>query len=404
MTTAIEVEQFGKLLGVLFDRVNETIENSIQQTESAGVDLEIEAGREIALAIEGVKNRYKESLDYTLDRVSVEAKKAFNQLDTMVQSFEKMERDELDDLKSRAQQLANTLPFSKKEPQLTRVEPQYLVLGKTASVVVRFVGNFVWSGKKGFEPSLKMQDLDCRLIQSTTQKLEFEIPRSLMKGQAYQYGYQLGHLKVPYDDGWVWSHRNEFDYKVGLGLLPLSPGKITVEYATKRQETVTRNQDSRYFKENGNDYYPQHWHTKVETVYPAKGWQIDVTKAASLKVFHEHGNHQQSIESVTPTAITCKVGLYCKSGSDIGIFHFCVNYYECQEKTVVDIREEEVKLQWGDSAVLTPKEGETVSRVRFSAFDGSKQEFSGPDQSRLYLKVGAEADGSWKIWAEAPKE
>lgn len=389
----------------LLDKVNHTIEDSIQTGESSAIDIELEAGREISLAIEGAKNAFEKELKETTDKVSATAKKTLDQLSTIVDKFEKGNAEAIKDIRTSTQQVVNALPFSSKQPQVTSIAPNALVPGSTAQAVVHFLGNFFYAAKEGFTPVLKLSDRVCTLTNSTTQCLEFSIDSDLIQNaHADKFARLQGNLQVFWDDGWVWSHKAENNYRIGLNILPNSPGKITVEYASHKKDWISQAVQSPYYIENGNNYYPQRWHTKIETIYPAQGWMIDVTKPPALVAFHEHGKHQQSIESVTPQQIAVKIGLHCSEGKDIGIFHFRVDYTVTQEVTNTTKRTEDVSLKWGDSLLLTPNDDEEISRIVFNSFNGSHQEFVGPDLSNPYLKLASQGNGVMKIWAEIPKD
>ena len=255
------------------------------------MELEIEAGEEISRAIEQAKNAYQSELNKTIDKVSVAAKKSFDQLKSMVQAFEKDTGEGLNKLMVDAQQLANTLPFANKQPQLSSVKPRYLViddLAKTSFVV--FKGNFPYTAKIGFEPSLTFTDKPCYLVDSNTQSFTFQIPHNAFSDvDPTKYGYKTGQLRVPFDDGWIWSHKNEFDYRIGLGALPQIAGK-TVEYVAKGTERNSEETLSANYHYDGNSWYPTHWHEEDLHVYPKPGWTIDMSKAPVIVDFHRaHG-------------------------------------------------------------------------------------------------------------------
>ena len=395
---------FGSLLDGLFSQVDDTIQQALQNAKDAGVELELEAGREIALAIENAKNAYKDSLDYTIDKVSVAAKNAFDRLSSMVDKFQKTTGNELKDLEIQAQQLLNTLPFSSKQPQLSNVTPRYIVVDDVArDSLVTFKGNFPYSAKAGFEPSLDFSGNKCLLVDSNTQSLTFQIPPSAFKdAPKNQYSYKTGNLQVPWDDGWVMSHKTEFDYKVGLGALPQTAGTGSAEYVAHDIQHNAKAVSSQAFNLDGNNWYPEHWHTVDTPIVPEQGWTIDLSKPPSLVVVPIHGKHKQEIVSVAPNQIVVRVELYCKEGHDIGIMQFRVDYNVYQDVPIEKKRVENFVMNWKDSLLLVPQKNETISKVIFNDYKGTHQEYGAPTLDGI-LQIEAEGNGSWKIWAEPPQ-
>lgn len=396
---------FGKLLDGLFDRVDDAIQQAVQEAKIAGIELEINAGAEIALAIENAKNAYKESLDYTIDRVSKEAQAVFNNLSSMAEKLTVATKDELQQLQIQAQQLVNSLPFSSKQPQLSSIKPRYIIPTETQSSMVTFKGNFPYSAKPGFKPTLNFGGVDCYLVDVTAQSLVFQVPQKIFTDHSLErYTFTTGKLQVPFDDGIIFSHKTQFEYQVGLGSLPQLAGKGSVEYVNKVQERQTSRVASPTYNFNGNDWYPEHWHEKLQEIYPPAGWKIDVTKKPDLVVAHRHGDHKQEIIAITPDKIVVKVGLYCKSGEDIGIVDIRVDFDTYRDMTIEKKRKEDFVMNWKDSKLLEPQGSEIISKVVFDDYKGTHDEFAGPDLQRSILKLEAEANGKWKIWAEAPKD
>jgi hypothetical protein len=404
--TTASAPTFGGLLGGLWDQVNGTIQQAADDLKNAGLELEMEAGKEIGLAIENAKNAYKDSLDYTMDKVSKEANDFFNRLNGMVQKFQNQIDSDMADLKVEAQQIVNTLPFASKQPQLTSITPRYVVVDDVAKVSrVTFNGNFPWSATVGFEPTLSFADKQCFLFNKTTQSFTFEVSNAAFaKENKEMYAFSTGKLVVPWDDGYFWSHKTQFEYQVGLGALPQIAGKVEVEYVDKGSDRATQGKSSPPKFYDGNQWYPEHWHTEHLDIYPDPGWLIDVTKTPNLIAQHVHGDHKQGIISVTPDKITVEIGLYCKSGEDIGKVWVHVDFSQWQYQPFEHKRVETYEINWKDDELLKPQGHEVISQVTFKAYDGSTQKFAAPDNSyRSVLKINAEGDGVWKIWAEAPR-
>lgn len=398
----------GKAFEGLFDQVDSTILNAVNAAKKAGLELEMEAGRQIGMAIENAKNAYEDSLEITVDKVSKEVKAVFDQLESMVQTFQKETLDEIQNLKVKAHELVEKLPFASKQPRLSRVSPQYVVIDSVArNALVTFEGDFSWVAETGYTPTLSFKDRRCFLFKSTTQQLTFEVPKEVFQApNNSKYSYVSGNLQVPWWHSWlvVLGSKKTSNFRVGFGALPLSPGKITVEYESQRTENITQIRKTPKKPYNGNDWYPEHWHEIIEHYYPSPGWKIDISHMPELIAQHKHGKHNQKIKGYTANDITLEVNLYCKHGSDIGVVDIEIQFQEIKQQTVKEIRIEDVNLNWGDSVVLQPKDGEVISRLIFDSYNGKHQEFSAPDMLSSVLKVKSEGNGKWKLTAEIPKD
>lgn len=395
-------------LGGLFDQVNNTIDQAAQAFKNAGMELEIQAGQEIQMAIERAKQLYEKELDNTIDKVSKQAKISFDELDSIVQKFQVATQGDLDKLALQAQQLANSFKFSSKQSQLTSLKPRYLVVGDVAQAsLVTFKGNFPCSSTPGFEPSFEFGGRKCVLVDKSTQTLTFQVPHDAFNVKNDQYTFTTGMLHAPWDDGLIWSNKKECSYQVGLGALPQIAGTGTVEYEAK---VTQRHYDHKTTDEvvyNGNKYYPEKWHTVYAHINPKPGWLIDTSKPPILHVRKIHGDnsdHREEIISVSDTDITLKIGLYCKSGEDMGIVGVQVEFDQYLDQVADQKRTETFEVNWKDSRLLEPQGTEVISSVKFDDYKRTHQEFAGPDLTSSVLKIEAEGNGKWKIWAEPPRE
>jgi hypothetical protein len=295
-------DPFGNLLDDLFHRVDKSVKSKIDDADAA-IDLKIQTAEDLGLAIENVKNAYKDSLECTIDKTSSAVQEVFNKLNDMVQKFETQE--EMSQLMDEAQQLVSNLSFSSKQPKLSSLS-RYLVIDDATNHVslVTFKGNFPYSGTQGFEPSLTFSDHKCHLVKSDHQSFTFHVPQGIFKEfPRTHYSYQIGALQVPWDAGWFLSHKTQFDYKVCLGALPQTAGKGSVVYLSEQE------------------------------------------------------------------------------------------------------RVEDFEMNWKDSKLLEPKANEKVSKVFFTDYKKVKQEYGEASIDHQHiLQISVEENGSWKIWAEPPKD
>lgn len=226
--------------------------------------METIAGQQIGIAIQNIKEAFSEELAKTTDKISAAAEKNLAQIRNMIQILEGDSKELLAEVDADAQQLVNSLPLGSKRPQLKAVHPQYVVINSQSdTVLVKFSGNFPWSSDPKYPVSLSVNDQPCSALQTTTQELAFRVPTtSLDAATKDKCSYIMGKLQVLWDNGWIFSHKKTAQYKIGLAVLPLSPGRITAYYASTYQY-------------NGNDHYPQRWVTIPLHVPPEAGWKLD---------------------------------------------------------------------------------------------------------------------------------
>lgn len=405
---SVSIPLLGNILDGLLESVDRSIEEAINSARNAGLDLEIEAGRQIGIAIENAKNAYKDSLDHTIDQAGKAIQEQVEQLKSMVQDLQNKVTEELEKLESKTQQFILSLPFANKQTQLSRVQPRYAVIADGAPKVhFKFEGVFYYSASAGFEPTLSFGDQVYAPVSTTTQSLEFEIPTgSLISNEddaMTKNSYASGILSAPWDNGWIWSNRVESTYKVYLGALPLSPGKIQVEYTAKKIVTVTKHFVSGTIDAWADKHYPKKWVVIENTTYAEAGWQI-CSEARAVIHAGAHGNHDNPIVSRRErTFVISQVGLAAFDGKHMGRVSYHVEFDEAQEQTHITKRVEEIKLKWGDSCIIEPNEDEEVSKFIFDAFaDGSHNEYAGPTLDNPYLKISAE-HGKYRLSAEVPK-
>lgn len=398
----------GDLLNGLFDQVNDQIQRALNAAQDAGSALLIQAGREVAIAIENARNAYQSSLQYTVDKLDKSINQHVSDLQSMLQKLQQGTADSLKDLEQNATQLVLALPFSSKQTQLRTVMPHYVVASNgQPSVRFTFEGVFYWSATKGFEPKLTFGNTQYSPVATTTNSLTFEVPVSAIivdQGAALnKCTFAVGTLSAPWDNGWVFSSRAESTYKVLVGALPLSPGKIDVELTAQRTERVTKQFISAQTQAWGDDAYPRNWVTKEFRFPLDAGWTV-LPGTQRLEVLQgAHGSHKETISVEGGNTLVVKVELCAKSGKLMGRIDFKAHCTQYQDVTQLDKRVKPIVLKWGDSVVVEPNQGEAVSKITFDSFDGVHSEFAGPSLDNPYLAVASQ-NGKYVLTATVPKQ
>ncbi len=349
-------------------------------------------------------------MDKTVDKASALAQGVLGKLQAMVEEFEAGEAEVVRGLAGRAQLIVNTLPFSSKMPQLMQVNPRFVVVRKDKAMTrLHFEGNFPWSAKRGFEPSLMLGDMPCPYSSSTTTRLVFDMPvASFLDRPGQSFSCAKGKLTVPWDSGWMRSHREEWDYHVEIGALPLMAGLVRVNYGsmeTKKEEEVTKH----FFSYNGNMWYekghPDRWHTVTQLLTPRKGWEIETSRPPTIDYDTgdcTQGQHEEGFRGLSPESVVFETKLFVGRGHGMGHVQGRVLLPETRTVSHEMTRQEEFELRWGDLKLLKPNDGERVSSVEFHCFDGTVQKFGTPSLRHGVLKSQFDQDGRWEIWATPP--
>lgn len=388
---------YSGLLGSVFDgfldRVDQSIQGAINSAEKAGENLIADAGREVYVAIENAKNAYKDSLKYTVDTLSKAVLLNLDAINSMVQDLESKNADLINKLVGQAQQLINSLPFASRQPQLTFVMPRYAAIGANSTAVhYKFSGNFVDASRDGYAPTFFLNDQPAYCVGHETQRLEFMVSVGAIKDPAKdKNSYNIGTLNISWDNGWIFSNKTSDQFKVYLGILPLSPGKFTVEYAKSNQVAQRKHHVSEKDKEWGDNDYGKgtSWVTRKDTFYPDSGWQIDVnTVSDPILEPGAHGSHTQEVSKKTKDFVEVTVGLAVNDGKHMGRIEFHEEFDETQNQTVVSKRTQDLPMGWGDSKVLESNDpSETFSKLSVTLFDGTQVEFAGSNSDNAYVHV-----------------
>jgi hypothetical protein len=186
----------------------------------------------------------------------------------------------IDKTTASVQQIANTLPFAGKEPQVTKVSPAYVVPKDSAlsnDLEINFLGNFPTSSQKGYEPYLKAGGQTFQ-AHNTTQKLTFLVPQGALFGNTAPQANRLQFTNVSLVLPWqadrflgLLHARREDHFDILIGSLPASPGTITVHHTTTGsapdfKDFCSGNYHQCSTRECGNnDDKDHHWLTTPDT-------------------------------------------------------------------------------------------------------------------------------------------
>lgn len=413
-------------LGGLMDDVENTMNSIIQNAENATINVEMEAGRQLAMAIQNAKNAYQESLQMTVDKVETAIQDRLKQLDGMVQTFQAKNMDFIKKMAQDVQIFINSLPFSKLNPQLKEASPKYVVVDSTSpNLRVNFSGNFPCSADPKYPPTLTFNNKPFMKIDSTTLSFTFEgsvdalFPNST-NSPTDKYAYSVGKLEIPWDntENLPWYKRalgytdtKTYEYNILENALPLSPGRITAIYTSSQNgDPIRKRYVSDTISENASHAYQKGrcGYSDVHrfTFNPDPGFKV-ILGTQVLRVHPgAHGNHHEFIDGVSEMGVNARIEMDVCSGKHMGIIDFHVEFDEIKPTTVEKIQQVPVNLKWGESQVLPIKDANNgrLIKVVFTSFDGLNNEFgTNTDLSNRFIKIYNQGD-SLKLEAPPPAD
>ncbi len=404
LTVTTTTPVISSILDSLQKKIDSSIQSAISAAENAGMNIEIEAGRQVAIAIENAKLAYQDSMEKTLDKVNDTIRNSINALSSMVQDVQDKNDKTLHEIEQKATEWIMALPLAGWQPQLTKVRPKYVVITPTVhQSMVHFNGLFKYAANPKYMPTLELGPTTYKPENTTNQELGFTV--NISNGLMDKCAYTVGTLKVPYENGWIWSDVKTSEYKVWLGALPLLPGKINVYYTSTVIDKATKHIVSGTIKAWADKDYPAQWVTKTFTVYPERGWYV-IPSSVTGPFVHPgaHGSHSTpAIKSIDPNQIVTEIGLSAIDGKHMGRVEYHVEFDQVQDVVVKHSRQEAITLPWRDSKVIEPQKGEEVSKIAFDAFNGHHYEFAGPDLSNPFLKIRF-VNGKYQLSAEVPSD
>ena len=193
----------GLTLGAALSKLMDKVNDAITAARNSGDTLEIDAGRQAALAISNAQNAYQDSLNKTFDdHLDPTIRGTVNQLQTVVTGITSGVQTTVAQAELSAQQIVNGLPFRQHEPQLTSFTPNFVVPSTSDyPVVVHLKGNFEFAAQSAFTPELTISGKDYFPVTATTQELVFHIPVSVFRN-ASSTGYEAqdAEVKVPWQE------------------------------------------------------------------------------------------------------------------------------------------------------------------------------------------------------------
>lgn len=383
----------GLTLDAALGKIADRVDSSIEKAGTVANGVVIRAGSEVWAEIENLRTAAKDVLDKAVKDLNSTLTQQLAQVSSDANALERRTAQDAQRVVMLAQGVANTIPFSKTQPQVTSLGPNYAIFDPSApqtEILLTVNGNFFDSALSGFAPSLNIGN-DASLIspiEVTTTHMMFRIPSRLFAPSA-RNPFPLVKLPitVPYKQrGLIFSSRKEAHFTAALIGLPLSPGRITVTTTTSsdvvHRDAISTPQDNIQSDRDDHD---------EDRCGPNESRTIDPSSVA-IHLDHIEGSTwtQHPVRLNNPSVCwhfrTEHHGL---GTSDKLWFHF--TYFVTYSTPQVVNNTQTFDLKWGDSKVINAPAGQV--NITFNGFDGSSQQFVASNHDNRYLDISAEGGG-----------
>jgi hypothetical protein len=401
----------GAALGVGLNALGAKINEAIERAIGGGLLLEIQAGGQVAVLIQQAQAAYQSDLDLTYSRLSAAEQMTVNNIYSVADQFLTNAATQAKTIEARAQQISNSLPFSKTFPQLTQFGPSFVKQDQRAPIRLSLVGNFVDVARGDNNAFAIVSGGKLPNSTKTTQELTFEIPIAAIKTASTQITYNPIGIQIPYDKNtFLWfSHGEVANFSIPLAVLPTTFGTVKIDVTTTapgtEQQTFTTGEMA---QESGDDDIKcggEHADLAVHSVPADPGWTI-IPSTAHWIVTWSQG--KQGVDedwwlssncSTSTTACMCVSTEHHGRGTS-GKVHFRIQYAAQRPVNRSTVASSSDLISWGTQKVYTIPTGGTWKGA-FDRFDGKHIEFAGPYSDQL---VHITTVGNNVVVATAPFE
>lgn len=383
-------------LGVAVKQLSDELQQAIENAKNAGLNLEIEAGREVAISIENFKNAYASSLDLTFKKLDVTAANQFESLKGLTDQIQNQTVLSITDITSRAQQIVDALPFRSHQPHLRTFSPTYIVPSShNYDVTVICSGNFDNAGSPEDRPSLVVGEHKY-IGGGGNQSIEFHIPISIFMGlsgiQQNKFGYVKCELSVPWEDKYLmlFPSRKVDTYDLYIGSLPKQPGQIALIRTTDaflHKDSVIIGTPPFYqssCSDGGNN-------DKDDVPYilrPTPGWTF-VKGSSSIAAVPGRSQGDFSFAHISDEGNQVQYNVTTHHhgfrGGPSGCLAFTISLKESIDIPYPKFDTIPYNINWGDSKTIDLPVGKW--KVQYFSFDGSTNEFAGDDNTNPFIQI-----------------
>ena len=413
-------------MGIGLTQFASKLSDLLSQAQAAGQILEVEAGGQIAAAIDQAKGNHSNELNLTIDKVSAKARETFNTLQSIMNDFEHHVYTDARDITRRANGVIHNLPFTKHFPQLFGWTPTYTTQAATTvqlrsrnwnmpknsatiqsadrnknlavtqaanneNIILALDGDFYDLPRKRFNATIEINSFKATNATKTNTDITFEIPKSALVSSSNAVKYNYAKIEIPYRKrAFLFFYKKDVaEFKVPIVTLPKNIGTLQMTTTTHTPSVLRQSFTSSERVQRSDDddiICGEHADLAIHCTPPDAGWRV-VPSTVSYPIIRSEGQEGNDWFAVQTIVIfnTCISFLQDISFWESGKLWFNIIY--TAEKDVVTDQPQTttIDINWEGNKVFEVPNGATWTGT-FTQFDGKVLTFGGP-LNNTYLKV-----------------
>ena len=381
----------------LSEYIAELEQRTIQAVDFAGAGVKvntIKAGAALALAIGCMSVAMTNDHDEMLKDLSKRQIENLNQLTDLLTQLEK--NSNLSNLPTYCSELTASLEIAENLPVLHQASPDFLVpAGKDVSWLLTGKFTEILSDNPFLQPKIsfyeeqtiekgsgkkthKTSTVTILPLEQNTDSMLFAIPVEYLP-KADGLGYAVAKLEIPYEYKKGFKKRERTaTYTVIMGLVPASPGSISLSYRTSSQTESTEQQRTKTYIQHATN-------GDLSETYCVPATEGLVTGSEKLVVEWSDGakDRDWSFYRQNSAKGNCfVVETFYDSGGHSGKLNFHLVYDTKQQNTQSSSDSESAVLNWGEKRSFTiPSSADW--NISFNSYNGKISTITKATQSSL---------------------
>lgn len=230
-------------VGACTDGLEEQVKEIIREAQNAGNEVLLRAAQKLLSALALARIEYKKALDDTLRGVDDTIASNLREGEVAVDRLLEDADPTLDKVSATVNAFVARLPLSKTFPIVEAVEPKFFVLrdGDRQPVSIAVEGSFPTAVLTNKHATLWLGQKEWPVVEQLTLGLRFDVdPSALGASGVSSVSTKYAELRIPWKrEGFLWDSEEIARFPVAIGILPKTPGVLTISSWEKNQHYET---------------------------------------------------------------------------------------------------------------------------------------------------------------------
>ena len=406
--------QGGVVTGLVLDEVlkgfTTRIQNIVAQAgDEARATAQVAAG-EVNVLVANIAFAYKDALQTTIKETDRTLTDQLQKVDSVLTKLESNLKQDVSDTLDKVQQITLTLPFTDKEPQVTKQSPRIVSIAND-QIVLKLDGIFIHAKDSGFAP---FATINGQRIESsaTTNRVMFVLKKEHLSSATDKMVLNNIQVTVPYKPGcwYCFFGKKEAAYNLLLGVLPAKAGKLEISATRPVPRTTERTLTSSTVGLSSQDCCDRRGPVCDPSPIPP-GWSYVDGSAQMIELNEIGGSRKYSDWDEKGPRIGTNVCWWVETyqhnhGTDGNVsfkLQYRIRQTLDQDETV---RLASLDLNWGDSRVVQLPDRVGTWIARYTLFDSKKVfEMSGPGKTDpAFVDIRRPSTGVLQITVAPPPD